>query len=204
MTTAPTDPVELQKLVRLAQGGCRDSYGVVVHRLHDGLFQFLLVRVGDAREAEELTHESFVRAWVHLDRYRTRWRFSTWLYTIARRLAVTHHRDRGRRAVALETETVAPDGEPHESLGERELCHNVWTVARRVLNPEQVSALWLRYAEGRDCDEVGRVLGKRPTAIRVLLHRARRKLAAQLTPEPDVPLSALRVPAPVARSGGEA
>ena len=59
---------------------------------------------------------------------------------------------------------------------------SVWDVATRLLAAEPRSALWLCYAEGRSMREIGSILGKREGAVRVMLHRAREKLAAHLAP----------------------
>ena len=65
----------------------------------------------------------------------------------------------------------------------REVGERLWDLAARILTREQHEALWLRYVEELDAAEIGRVLGRRPGAVRVLLYRARGELARRLDPE---------------------
>ena len=58
----------------------------------------------------------------------------------------------------------------------------VWELAERVLTEDQRSALWLRYAEDLSVQEIAEVLGRRATTVRVLMFRARQKLAEHLEP----------------------
>ena len=70
------------------------SFEELVRRLEGPLFGFLVVRVGNAAEAEELCQEAFLRAWTKIELYNERWRFSTWLFTVAKRIAVSRARTR--------------------------------------------------------------------------------------------------------------
>ena len=142
------------------------------------VYQFLLVRTACPADAEELTQETFLRAWRHRNTFDPRFRWSTWVLTIARRLAV--NRLRGRRPECPEEDLeqlVGPASEPAQLLVDQEQKDNLWALAARVLKPEQRSALWLRYSEDLSIEEIAPILGKRPGAIRVLLHRARQTLA---------------------------
>jgi len=152
---------------------------LLVERHQKGLYNFLLQRVRSVEEAEDLTQESFVRAWRRLATYRDQWRFSTWLYAVARSAAA----DRARqRRETTQTETLEPsfDPDPAGALAAREEGENLWKLAREVLSEDQRSALWLFYAEERPAAEIARVLGKSPIAVRVMLFRARGILGQHL------------------------
>ena len=56
----------------------------------------------------------------------------------------------------------------------------MWRLAEALLSDEQRTALFLKYAEEMSASEIGQVLGKRPGAVRVILFRARERLAAEL------------------------
>ena len=84
--------------------GRTTSFEELVVRLERPLYGFLVVRVGNSAEAEELVQEAFLRAWNKIDRFDPHYRFSTWLFTIAKRLAVSRARVR------------KPDGLPEEAL----------------------------------------------------------------------------------------
>ena len=146
------------------------------------LFQFLRLRTRSAADAEEVAHESFVRAWKNLERYDDRWRFSTWLYTIARREAASFYRQARRHAGQhgsghASSPRVDPAPEPVQALAAEESRGQLWDLARQVLSTDQFDALWLRYAEDLSPQEIARTLDRDPSAVRVMLFRARKLLA---------------------------
>ncbi len=177
-TAAPVDD-----LVRAARAGSREAFGQLVERHADGLFAYLHLRCASREDAEELTQEAFLRAWSKLDTYRPDWRFSTWLYTVARRLAISHHRANGRRPAGVELAEDARDPSPREpgrGLDEHEQRTRLWSLAERELPEQHLTALWLRYAEDLGIDEIAAALDRPPTTVRVWLHRARQRLARSL------------------------
>jgi RNA polymerase sigma-70 factor (ECF subfamily) len=143
----------------------------------------LLMHCGSPADAEELTQETFLRAWQAIDRYDDRWRFTTWLYTIARRLVVSHHRSQARRhTVPVPDDLLSGEQDPSGASANAEARNNLWDLASRVLSADQRTALWLRYGEDMEPSEVARVLGKKPGQLRVTLFRARRILGRHLEP----------------------
>src|SRR6478672_168395 len=81
-----------EDLAERAAAGSVPSFGELVTRFEVRVFNFLLRKMGSRADAEDLTQESFVRAWERITSYDRQWRFSTWLFTIASRLAVSHYR----------------------------------------------------------------------------------------------------------------
>lgn len=69
---------------------------------------------------------------------------------------------------------------PDARLERRETRENIWKLAREELTSNEFRALWLVYVGECNDQEAGRALGKSPGAVRVLLARARKKLAAKL------------------------
>ena len=182
------------ELARAARAGSLVAFDRLVERWHDSLQRFLWMRLGRRADAEELTQEAFVRAWRELARYDERWRFSTWLFTLAKRLAISHERARlvrlGRGGSPQGVEALAELGveaEPWAEAARREERARLWRLAARVLTREQRSALWLRYAEDQEIEEIAVVLGKRRGTVRGLLFRARTTLARHLAGEEAAP-----------------
>jgi RNA polymerase sigma-70 factor (ECF subfamily) len=75
-----------EKLVELLVAGEKAAFDVLVQRHKVRLYNYLLRLLRDPSEAEEVTQEALVRAYVHADKYRNIAKFSTWLYTIATNL----------------------------------------------------------------------------------------------------------------------
>ena len=80
-----------EDLAGRAQAGCMSSFEELMRRFQVPLLHFLR-RVGPNFDAEDVLQETFLRAFAQLDRYHSRWRFSTWLFTIARRTSINFHR----------------------------------------------------------------------------------------------------------------
>lgn len=170
----PTD----EELAARARDGDKDAYSLLVTRYTNRLFNFLRRRAPSEADAEDLTQDTFVRAWVKIGTYKPGMRFSTWLYTIGTHLAAT--RARAKRLPIAGTIVVEPACNNVATEGVNELAARVWSAADELLPPEQRSAVWLRYAEDLGVPEIARVLGKSRVNVRVMLFRARRTLAAEL------------------------
>jgi RNA polymerase sigma-70 factor (ECF subfamily) len=132
---------------------------------------------------EDLVQETFLKAFRNIGRYDARWKFSTWLYTIAVRTSISRHRRTKVTAVPLEAEELEhPAPGPQEALIRKEEARNagnIWLLAR-TLRPNEYEALWLRYAEEMPLQEIARTMKRSSVGVRVLLHRARLKLGKKL------------------------
>ena len=150
------------------------------------MVRFLRLRIGGAEDAEELAQETFLRVWRTLERFDTARSFRAWLYTIAARLSVSYLRRPALTGAEGDDLARLPGAEPapDERLMEEERGENLWNLARRLLTPEQLSALWLHYVEGLSTAQVAGVLAKPESSTRVTMHRARERLRARLGASP--------------------
>ncbi|MBN2296799.1 MAG: sigma-70 family RNA polymerase sigma factor [Pirellulales bacterium] len=181
----PSEPMQHrpddQALALRAQKGCIDSFEELLRRHQVPLLHFLK-RFANETEAEDILQETFIRAYRNLDRYHPRWRFSTWLFTIARRLAANSR----KRQIPEENNTTEieslPSGslDPEATLEAEENKHKLWDIAADVLTPDQHTALWLYYVEDMPVKEIASVLGRYVPATKMMLHRARQKLMPAL------------------------
>ncbi|MEA1950622.1 MAG: sigma-70 family RNA polymerase sigma factor [Planctomycetota bacterium] len=170
-----------QTLALRAQGGCVDSFEELLRRHQVPLLHFLK-RFANETEAEDILQETFIRAYRNLDRYRARWSFSTWLFTIARRLAAnSRKRQKPGDDNTTEIESL-PSGSPgpEAALAAEENKQKLWDIAAAVLTPDQHTALWLYYVEDMPVKEIAAVLGRFVPATKMMLHRARQKLTPAL------------------------
>lgn len=149
------------------------AYGHLVSRLHPRIFAFLLALTRHREDAEDLTQETFLRAWENIEKFNPDLPILPWLLTIARRQSIAALR---RKRPLPEPDWMAcePDAPPASG--------RLWRLADRCLTREAFSALWLHYREELPLREVGRILGKREGAVKVLLHRARKTLADAARP----------------------
>jgi RNA polymerase sigma-70 factor (ECF subfamily) len=180
----PLGDLGIPELVGRARDGSLPCFAELVKRFEGRLFNFLLRRTQNTQDAEDLVQDTFVRAWQRIDQYNARWQFSTWLYTIAHRLAIAHRQRQRRQARTACLDHVPSESDPARPAADREQCRHIWALADQVLPETQRAALWLRYAEGLGTSEIARVLGKSRVGVRVMLFRARETLAANLRSAP--------------------
>jgi len=75
-----------EQLMEHVVRGERGAFDILVQRHKARLYSYLMRLLRNAHDAEDVTQEAFVRAYVHADKYRNIAKFSTWLYTIATNL----------------------------------------------------------------------------------------------------------------------
>jgi RNA polymerase sigma-70 factor (ECF subfamily) len=181
-----------EELALEAQGGSVRAFEGLVERFQKPLYHYLRVRTGDADAAEDLTQEAFLRAWRYLDRYDARWHFSTWLYTLAQRLAISAHRSRGRDPLpkaAPEAALADVDAglDPTDEVAKRDEGRALWDLAARTLDESDRSILWLRYAEDLSIERIAEIVDLKRVTVRVRLFRARERLAKAHAAEREAP-----------------
>lgn len=158
-------------LAKQAKEGSSAAFGTLVHRYHGRVFAFLLTLTRHRQDAEDLTQETFLRAWKKLHRYDTARPLLPWLFTLARRLSI---------AALRRSRPLPPDLPATEEAASQDKALWLWETARRHLPPESYTALWLHYREELPLREVALILGKREGAVKVMLHRARKSLGDKL------------------------
>jgi len=153
----------------------RQAFDALYEKYLKRVYTYIYYRVGDVEEAEDLTSNVFLQAFLHLGDYEYQGvSFSAWLLRIAHNMVANWYRDRQkRRTVDLEEwgELEAGGEQPEESMEreeERELVR--WAVG--CLPPEKQQALILRFAEDMKHKEIAEVMGKSPGAVKVLVHRS--------------------------------
>jgi RNA polymerase sigma-70 factor (ECF subfamily) len=166
-----------EELALRSQRGCRASFAELVERYGIRLFKFLHYKTASFQDTEDLVQDTFIKAYENIHRYRVSWKFSTWLFTIAERLAFSHLRRSRSFQVAGKVESGGP--EPGQMIEEQETYQSLWTMAGD-LSRNQYQALWLKYAQDMSIKEIARVMRKSQVNVKVLLYRARVNLAKKL------------------------
>ena len=162
-------------LVEQVLAGSDDAFTTLVDQHAASLYRFLHRKTGSAADAEDLVQQTFVKAYRGLHRFNTRKPLAPWLFTIARRQAASLYRS--RRPVP-EPEPVYEGRTPLSDLEESEAGQMLWAWARRTLPEAQFMALWCRVEEGLDVATTATRMRKSPSNVKVLLHRARKRLAS--------------------------
>lgn len=141
----------------LARGGREECFEELVRRYQRPIAAYAYRLVGDYDAALDLTQEVFIKVYSSLDRYRSEYKFSTWIYKIAHNAAIDHLR---RTSSTREWEAPAFDGD--EAAYERTPA-SAQHAARLAMTPEQESERSERRAE------IETVVETLPTVYRELI-----------------------------------
>lgn len=175
-----------EELASKVATGSRSSFEELVSRYSSRLFYFLRHRFKTDQDIEDLIQEIFFKAFRNIDRFNPERKFSTWLYTIAIRQAISRFRSEKKRSTSLDPSPSPPD--PQEIVIQKEESQNIWHFASK-LGERQYEALWLHYGEDMPIKEMAKILNKKPITVRVLLHRARLNLGKRM----DLPIASGKI-----------
>jgi RNA polymerase sigma-70 factor, ECF subfamily len=171
-------------LVRRILAGECGVFSSLMARHESVVFRFLWHRCGHRQDAEDLLQSTFLQAFRMLHRYDTTRPFEAWAITLARRLHADFFRARRRRSAREEVHGACAEQQCEtdaaQRLMEEESKAALWAVVREHCSEETCDALHLAYQEGWSHDAIATALGCRPGRVKILLHRARTKLAPLL------------------------
>ena len=173
------------ELVRQALAGVQQAYREIVRRYQQPVFSLMMHMVRERTVAEDLTQESFAKAFAALRSYDSARKFSSWLFKIAHNHAIDQLRRTRPDLVSLEASAEAEawpaDIASPEEIAERQELADAMRTALNRLRLEYREALILRYQEGLSQQEIADVMGITEGTAKTYLHRRRKALAAEMT-----------------------
>lgn len=172
------------EVVRAAQTGDVEAFGVLYDRYVDMVFRYVLFRVNDRALAEDLTSETFLRALRRITSITYQGKdVGAWFVTIARNLVLDHVKSSRNRlefstAEILDCDSAEdPEGEVVTASVVAELIDCV-----RQLGDDQRECIVLRFLQGLSVAETAVLMGRNEGAVKALQHRAVRRLATLMPP----------------------
>lgn len=173
------------------------AFGNLVEKYQKPVFSLCYRMLGNSRDAEDASQESFIRAYRYLKRYDPNRSFATWLLSIAAHYCID--RTRKKRLPTISTDVIpaeivadhnAPNPEKEFRGREKELLiQNIMNE----LKPTDRAAVILRYWHDYSEVEIADALDLTVSAVKSRLYRARRSLAeAWLEKEVSKPLNERR------------
>jgi RNA polymerase sigma-70 factor (ECF subfamily) len=166
-----------------AQSGDEDALALLWRRHHPGILRYL--RAHEPQDGDDIATDAWIDAARGLPRFEgAEDAFRGWLFTIARRRLVDHRRRRGRRPSeplpdADTSGEAAPSAESEAlsgSLGDEAAARIL-----ALLPAEQAEIVLLRVVADLPVAQVAQITGRSPGHVRVLQHRALRRLASTLS-----------------------
>lgn len=173
-----------QRLIQSAAGGDRDASGLLIQLHQRGVHAYILRLCGRPDLAEDVVQEAFVRVLTNLDRFDPKYRFSTWLFTIARRVLLNHMEKRRPRSdsdrMDESPEQRGPRGVGAEVREDREIWRDVVQQALMAVSIEQREVLVLFHQHDWPIWLISQHLKMPEGTIKSHLHRGRAKLREAL------------------------
>ena len=172
-------PSEAQELTRGLRRRDPDLLDRLIEQYHYRLFRYLLSLTGNREAAEDLFQETWIRVLERCHQYNGKWKFGTWLFTIARNLFVDSLRRKNPAASAL----VDPDEDstlanltasdvlsPFDLQTRREESDRVAQAVER-LSATYREVLVLRFQEDLDLNEIAAVVAAPLSTVKARLYR---------------------------------
>ena len=172
--------MDINLILKRIENGDKSAFAQVVEHYQKPLFGYL-GRMGLTQSlAEEIAQETFFRAWNQLDKYNpARAQFSTWLFIIARNLAL-HELERPIYKLEITdndilSESECKRSEPVEKLTQLQQREYLMEALQKLPLADR-SVLALAYFHELDQSSIANIEGTTISAIKVRLHRAKKKL----------------------------
>ncbi len=181
-TFAITETRTVAELVRAAQGGDRDAFGLLFERYRPTIVALAMRRVRNADEAEELAQDVFIQAMQKIEQLRVPEAFGGWLRQIVHRMAINRV-TRTRTALACDPEileaTCLSDDSPVTIVEDRETAQTVRDHLNRLGKLDQ-QTLTAFYLQSKSLIEMSNEFDAPIGTIKRRLHVARKRLAKEM------------------------
>lgn len=181
---------DISQLIEKALAGEQKAYSDIVARFREQIFHFIYRMVKDRAQAEDLTQETFIKAFRALASFNSNYAFSTWLYKIAANNCIDFFRKKKLATTSIDTPIKAKDGDLHRDFAdhglgpESELISKEQTnqiqLAVDALPPKYKEAILLRHSQDKSYEEISDELGIPLGTVKVRIFRAREMLKSQL------------------------
>jgi len=134
---------------------------------YEKMARYIFVRIGNQQEAEDLASETFVRALKSLDSYQERGLpMEAWIFKIAHNLIIDYLRRASKKQMVPIDDVVIQDSANTEEAAESDIQIGKVSEALKLLPQSQREVIELRFFADLSSIEAGKVLNKKPGAVR--------------------------------------
>ncbi|MAF80237.1 hypothetical protein CL629_04120 [bacterium] len=162
------------EIIKSAKRGDSEAFGRLYDQYVSQIYRFIYFRVSSKTDAEDLTHQVFLKAWKSLKRYKEKGHpFSSWLYRIAQNTVVDFYRtSRSHQDIETLPEQVLSENPNIEDRVDQSIeVERIHSVIRQLDETSQ-SVLLMKFVDHLSNKEISVTLEKSEGAIRVIQHRA--------------------------------
>lgn len=158
--------------------GNKAAYAILVERYQSYVFTIINRLIPIREEAEDVSQEVFVKAYLSLAGFKGSSKFSTWLYSIAHTTAISHLRKSKPNIIFAEENTIAAITDRQSTYSQSQY-HNLRTAVNeciKLLPYDDAEIITLFYLAEQSIEEIGIIMQLEVNNVKVKLHRARQKL----------------------------
>lgn len=164
---------ELSLIARCLTADSRQAYEELVAAYEDGLRRFLLnLTLGDAMLTDDLSQETFLKAYLSLRSFQGISRFSTWLYRIAYNEFISYKRRYSKEESEMPENIAESTVEPYRDC---EISHDL-AAAMSALSDNERAVITLFYLQEMPIKKIVNILEKNEGTVKSLLSRGRKKM----------------------------
>lgn len=176
MAINPKKEQVIEKLVAASQAGDSEAFGKLYDLFVKPIYRYLYYRVGQT-EAEDLTELVFLKTWEHIKKYKHgKSNFTAWIFRIAHNIAIDFYRSKSG-FLELKEEIIDSRIESDASHKiRRRFTKDLLNRALGQVKDHYKQILVLKYMNDLSNEEIGKILGKNQTSLRILQFRALRSL----------------------------
>jgi RNA polymerase sigma-70 factor (ECF subfamily) len=169
-------------LIQAHRSGDQSAFPELMARHHNSVMGFLVNRVGS--DAEDLFQETWTRVGTKLHTYNETGSFRAWVFQIARRLVIDHHRHTGARVrLVLPSEPKTPSGVDHRQPDQQLAAVQIADAFESTLAQmpfQMAEVIRLRLIEGTPFQEIAQRQGVPLNTALARMHRGLKKIRATL------------------------
>ncbi|MBQ1698340.1 MAG: sigma-70 family RNA polymerase sigma factor [Bacteroidales bacterium] len=180
------------QLVDQAKNGDQQAYARLLSKYRESLYHMIARMVKNAHDAEDLTMDSFGKAFRYLEYYEPERAFSTWLFKIATNNVIDFIRRKRLRMISIDNDPDSDDGSA-PTVGVPELIENSDDPEERMIRDQRADYMWqivsqlhkdyrdiirLRYFEEKSYIDIAQELGISIGTVKARLYRSRELLVA--------------------------
>ena len=175
-----------ESLVRRAQQNDEQALSRLYEEYFERVYRYVVVRVGNRLDAEDITSQVFVKVVQSLPSYKLRGApFSAWLFRIARNQVIDNVR---KRSIKVKTTWIEPSAVSQEDptrLAELNIAIDELVKALALLTGAQREVIELRFVAGMSIAETAKIMGKSEGAVKALQYNALIALRKHLSDKDD-------------------
>jgi len=179
-----------EQLLEAAKNGDESAFRNLMDRHIDAIYGFAFQYARNEEDAEDITQDTFFKAWKYIRRFKKGLHVKPWLYAIARNTALDHLKKK-KAAVFSDLDDdennisfadTLPDPEPlPPEVFERTELAQVLTETLEILHPDHRLVLIMRYRDDMTFEEIAVAMDKPMNTVKSWHHRALQRIRPGLT-----------------------